>query len=182
MPKSLLQFNALWFKMKQPVNHDNSITFYNPKRLFNGNLVYFLVLPIFIMFVFFQVPENPAEMSSAPAESPDPEPALRKGVCLENDIGKWPEFMTPGDIDYCIKMGVTALQNCDGNLFDSKCLKQCDTGKGSEKIFTRKCQTSFLYVKDPKWRNHKTFVVMFFSQQWSCTVYCYCLLYTSRCV
>lgn len=52
-----------------------------------------MVLQIFIIFVFLQVPKKLAEISSAPAESSDPEPALRKSVCFENDTGKWPKFM-----------------------------------------------------------------------------------------
>lgn len=48
------------------------------------------------------------------------------------------------NIDYCIKIGATALQNCDGNLFDSKCFNQCDTGKGSEKILQENAKQVFL--------------------------------------
>lgn len=104
---------------------------------------------------FFQVPAEVSETPLAPASSetspaPAPNvslgPALSENVCLENDIGLWPEFMTPCNVEYCIKMGVAALQNCDGDLFDCKSFKQSD--RNSEKIFIRKCQTSFFYAKD----------------------------------
>lgn len=59
-----------------------------------------------------------------------------------NDIGKWPEVLTSSDIDSCVKMDIGLLQNCDEDLFESKSVKQSDTGKGYEKGFVRKCHTN----------------------------------------
>lgn len=56
--------------------------------------------------------------------------------------------MTQSNIDFCIKMDSTALQNCDSDLFDCKSLKQSDgSAARSARSFTRKCQTSFFLRK-----------------------------------
>lgn len=113
---------------------------------------------VFKFFVSFQVAEEdsvvrrespdpelqPAELK---ATEPEPDSGSSKDVFLENDIGKWPKLMTSADVDYCIKIGVTALQNCDSGIIERKSFVQFDSGKGSDKSFKRKCQASFFVRK-----------------------------------
>lgn len=53
----------------------------------------------------FEDHEASSKTPTSAVEYPNPELALDRTIILENDIGKWPEYMTPSDIDYCIKMG-----------------------------------------------------------------------------
>lgn len=46
--------------------------------------------------------------------------------CLTKDIGVWSEVMTRDNIDYCIKMGDSTLQNCDNDILESRSLQQED--------------------------------------------------------
>ncbi|KAJ8868967.1 hypothetical protein PR048_030508 [Dryococelus australis] len=78
------------------------------------------------------IPEIPAEVPAPSVSELETstelkvslEPALVETVCLENDIEFCPEFMTPGNVDYCIKMGSTALQNGDGYSKEVGCIDQ----------------------------------------------------------
>ena len=65
------------------------------------------------------------------------EPDLSESSYLKNDIGLWPDIITSENVEYYLKMHITALQNCDGNLFGSKSFKQIDYG--SKQSFIRKC-------------------------------------------
>ena len=50
------------------------------------------------------------------------ESALSESSYLKNDIWLWPDVITSENIEYYLKMDITALQNCDDNLFDTKSL------------------------------------------------------------
>ena len=109
---------------------------------------YFTLYKKLTFLFFFQVIKFLAEVSETlpvPSVSPAPALTLSENGCLENDIGLWPEFMTQSNIDFCIKMDFTALQNCESDLFDCKSVKQSDGS--AVRSFTRKCQTSFFRRK-----------------------------------
>lgn len=65
-----------------------------------------------------EIVEEVLEVSSTPVVSVGLD--LNENICSENDIGLWPENMTSNNIDYCIKIGASAFQNCDQDIIDNK--------------------------------------------------------------
>jgi hypothetical protein len=53
--------------------------------------------------------------------------------------------MTSSNIDYCLKIGASAFQNCDQDIINNKSFKQSD--RHSEKIFKGNAKQIFLNEK-----------------------------------